>query len=139
MTKKQNDDHSDEITDGQHPYASYRDEKGRFHNNHRASKQGVMKSMGIFYRFLTEKKVNTIPEKHIPVKPLTPDLLQQLEVSFLLDARQRGVDHIPKGDLTRRLPGLPYGGALINRRQKGIGVVSWSTHHVGRLQCHEAG
>ena len=83
MTKKENDDHSYEATDGQHPYASYRDEKGRFYNNHRASKQGVMKSMGIFYRFLTEKKINTIPDKDIPVKPITRDQLQQLDQNKL--------------------------------------------------------
>ncbi len=61
---------------------SFKDDQGRYHNIHRASHQGIRKSLGIFFRFLTEKKQDAIPEQ-IPVNSLNKQDLLDLSCDEL--------------------------------------------------------
>ncbi|ACR11600.1 Zn-dependent hydrolase, beta-lactamase family [Teredinibacter turnerae T7901] len=55
-----------------------RQSKGKFLNSEPVSGRTIKKTLQIFLRFLTEKRINTEPSSQIPVVPLTANQLEQL-------------------------------------------------------------
>ncbi|PCK32768.1 MBL fold metallo-hydrolase [Pseudoalteromonas piscicida] len=59
-------------------YASAQFSDGKFHNSQRTNKTSLSKTLGIFWRFFTEQKVNAVPNVAMPVEHITADQLHQL-------------------------------------------------------------
>ncbi len=52
-------------------YTSSQYKAGKFYNDKPVENGGIGKTLAIFYRFFTEKKVNAVPESEIPIKTLS--------------------------------------------------------------------
>ncbi|MCU4676887.1 MBL fold metallo-hydrolase [Catenovulum sp. 2E275] len=59
-------------------YSSSQFKSGQFFNEKPVESGGLMKTLAIFYRFFTEKKINTVPQQALPVNTLTREQLLAL-------------------------------------------------------------
>ncbi|MDB4837033.1 MBL fold metallo-hydrolase [Marinomonas sp.] len=60
------------------PLSNTHNEQGKFRNTHKLESPSLVKTVGIWLRFFTEKKVDTVPNNGIPVQPLSYETLKEL-------------------------------------------------------------
>ncbi|WP_063363248.1 MBL fold metallo-hydrolase [Pseudoalteromonas luteoviolacea] len=59
-------------------YRSTQFKEGKFHNTSETQPPSLSKTLGIFWRFMTESKVSPVPSKPLPMVQQTPSMLAQL-------------------------------------------------------------